>query len=152
MACLAWKCRTAATKDARRRLTVVLAGALVSFPLYLLLSFIARVRRLDVEGAFPHWLFGTSYVLYCVFPLTIAYAIVVQRAMDVRLILRQSVQYTLAQRDCLADPVERSFVRRAGHACCSPHAELRDNRFVDGRRCVGHFPAERSNAPFGGFH
>ena len=94
----------------------MLVGALISFPLYLLLSFIARLRSLDVESAFPPWLFGTSYVLYCVFPLTIAYAIVVQRAMDVRLILRQSVQYTLARRGviCVADRVERNFVRRAG--------------------------------------
>jgi phosphoserine phosphatase RsbU/P len=96
--CLAWKWRRAISKDARRRLSVVLVGALISFPPYLLLSFIARLRSLNVESAFPPWLFGTSYVLYCVFPLTIAYAILVQRAMDVRLILRQSLQYTLARR------------------------------------------------------
>jgi sigma-B regulation protein RsbU (phosphoserine phosphatase) len=47
---------------------------------------------------FPAWLFSASYLLYFVFPVTIAYAIVVQRAMDVRLILRHSVQYTLARR------------------------------------------------------
>ncbi len=98
IACLAWKWRTAVSKDARRRLSLVLAGALISFPLYLLLNFIAHLRHTDVESLFPAWLFGASYLLYFVFPATIAYAIVVQRAMDVRLILRQSLQYTLARR------------------------------------------------------
>ncbi|MBV9227255.1 MAG: hypothetical protein JOY85_24740 [Acidobacteriaceae bacterium] len=35
---------------------------------------------------------------YVIFPLTLAYVVVVQRAMDVRLIIRQSLQYTLARR------------------------------------------------------
>jgi sigma-B regulation protein RsbU (phosphoserine phosphatase) len=98
MACLAWKWHTAVSKDARRRLSVVLAGALISFPLFLFLSFVARLQHTDVESLFPAWLYGASYLLYFVFPATIAYAIVVQRAMDVRLILRQSLQYTLARR------------------------------------------------------
>ena len=96
--CLTWKWITATSKDARRRLSVVLAGAFISFPLSLVLSFLARLRGLDVESAFPPWLYSIAYVLYCVFPISIAYAIVVQRAMDVRLIVRQSVQYTLARR------------------------------------------------------
>ncbi len=95
---LAWKWRAATSKDARRRLRVVAAGALISFPLLQLLNFMARLRHVDVESAFPPWLYGASYVLYCLFPLSVAYAIVVQRAMDVRLILRQSLQYTLARR------------------------------------------------------
>jgi sigma-B regulation protein RsbU (phosphoserine phosphatase) len=89
---------SATSKDSRRRLSVVAAGALISFPLLQMLNFIARFKHVDVESAFPAWLYGASYVLYCLFPLSIAYAIVVQRAMDVRLILRQSLQYTLARR------------------------------------------------------
>lgn len=58
----------------------------------------ADFRHSHVEQIFPSWLYGTSYVLLFVFPITIAYAIVVQRAMDVRLIIRQSLQYTLAKR------------------------------------------------------
>jgi phosphoserine phosphatase RsbU/P len=98
MACLVWKWRIASSKDARRRLSVVLMGALISFPPSLLLSFVARLRNVDVEHLFPAWVYGTCYLLYCVFPIAVAYAILVQRAMDVRLILRQSLQYTLARR------------------------------------------------------
>jgi phosphoserine phosphatase RsbU/P len=37
-----------------------------------------------------------------IFPLTLAYVILVQRAMDVRMAIRQSVRYTLfARRSCL---------------------------------------------------
>jgi phosphoserine phosphatase RsbU/P len=96
--CLAWKWWTAKSIDARRRFRVVMFGALISFPLLQVLNLIARLRHVDVEGAFPAWLYGASYVLYCFFPLSVAYAIIVQRAMDVRLIVRQSLQYTLARR------------------------------------------------------
>jgi sigma-B regulation protein RsbU (phosphoserine phosphatase) len=110
MVCLAWKWFTAISTDARRRLSVVLAGALTSFPLFLVLNFLARLRSLDVESAFPPWLYGTAYILYCIFPISIAYAIVVQRAMDVRLIVRQSVQYTLARRGVIVLQITLSAI------------------------------------------
>ncbi len=98
LACLAWKWHLAASQDARRRLRLVVFGALVSFPLLLLLALIARLRHSQIEQLFPSWLYGTSYLLQFVFPLSVAYVIVVQRAMDVRLIIRQSLQYTLVRR------------------------------------------------------
>jgi sigma-B regulation protein RsbU (phosphoserine phosphatase) len=110
MACLAGKWRTATSKDARRRLSVVLTGALISFPPTLLLSFIARLRNAEVEHLFPAWLYGTCDLLYFVFPLTLTYAIVVQRAMDVRVIVRQSLQYTLARRGVIALQVVLSAI------------------------------------------
>jgi sigma-B regulation protein RsbU (phosphoserine phosphatase) len=116
VACLLWKWRTAVSKDARRRLSVVLAGALISFPLYLSLNIIAHLRNTEVEALFPAWLFGASYLLYFVFPATIAYAIVVQRAMDVRLILRQSLQYTLARRGVIVLQIVLSAILFAGLA------------------------------------
>jgi sigma-B regulation protein RsbU (phosphoserine phosphatase) len=116
MVCLAWKWCTAVSTDARRRLTVVLAGALISFPPFLLLTFFARLRHIDVESLFPAWLYSASYLLYFVFPVTIAYAIVVQRAMDIRLILRQSLQYTLARRGVIVLQAVLSVVLFAGLA------------------------------------
>ena len=124
LVCLAWKWITATSKDARRRLSVVLAGALLSFPLLLVLSFIARLRSRDVESAFPSWLYSIAYMLYCVFPISIAYAIVVQRAMDVRLILRQSVQYTLARRGVVVLQIALSAILFAALATFVARREL----------------------------
>ncbi|HEX7361986.1 MAG TPA: SpoIIE family protein phosphatase [Bryobacteraceae bacterium] len=95
--CLGWKLRFAGSLDSRRRLKLVFIGSLIS-SLVWVLQVIAHLRHSEVEQLFPSGLYGTSYVLICVFPITIAYAIVVQRAMDVRLIIRQSLQYTLAKR------------------------------------------------------
>jgi len=50
-----------------------------------------------MEQFFPPWLFLTAYVTLCFLPLTLAYVIVVQRAMDVRVVVRQGLQYALAR-------------------------------------------------------
>jgi sigma-B regulation protein RsbU (phosphoserine phosphatase) len=123
--CLIWKWWIATSKDARRRLRVVMVGALISFPLLQLLTFIARFRHLGgVEIAFPAWLYGASYVLYCAFPLSIAYAVVVQRAMDVRLILRQSLQYTLARRGVIVLQIVLTAILFAALATLISHHAL----------------------------
>ena len=36
-------------------------------------------------------------LLFCIFPLTLAYVIVTDRAMDLRMVIRQGVRYTLAR-------------------------------------------------------
>lgn len=89
------KLRSASTADARRRLRVLAVGSAISLgPL------------LFVFAALPYFGFnpskGSAYEIvvpfFVIFPLTLAYVVVVQRAMDVRLIIRQSLQYTLARR------------------------------------------------------
>jgi hypothetical protein len=42
--------------------------------------------------------FRTPATIYSLLPLTLSYVVVVQRAMDVRLVIRQGLQYTLARR------------------------------------------------------
>jgi len=96
--CLAWKRYLAKRGDAERRLRLVLIGALISLPLAPVLQIVAQLKHTQIEVLFPPWLYGASYVLEFVFPLAVAYVIVVHRAMDVRLIIRQSLQYTLARR------------------------------------------------------
>jgi sigma-B regulation protein RsbU (phosphoserine phosphatase) len=91
------KLRTASSSDARRRLQVLLAGSVVGLGSIVV-----------IWGLFPYfgiadpnnsrWLLFLSIVLMFFFPLTLAYVVIVQRAMDVRLIVRQSLQYTLARR------------------------------------------------------
>ncbi len=53
------------------------------------------------EDHFPNWLIIVVYLAFLLFPVTLAYVIVVQRAMDVRVVLRQGLQYTLARRGVL---------------------------------------------------
>lgn len=154
MACLAWKWHAAVSRDARRRLSVVLVGALISFPLLLFLNGVAILRHANLEQLFPAWLFGASYLLYFVFPLTIAYAIVVQRAMDVRLIVRQSLQYTLARRGVIVLQAALSAVLFAALAALvTTHAlSYAITVLCAGRRALGHFSAEWRDAPVGRLH
>ncbi len=50
----------------------------------------------------PAWLAIASSLLLLLFPLTMAYVIVVHRAMDVSVVLRQGLQYALAKNGVLA--------------------------------------------------
>jgi phosphoserine phosphatase RsbU/P len=94
--CAGAKLAIAVSRDAKRRLRLLLAGAIVSFtPLYSM-SLVAVLMGRQMEQYFPRWLFLTAYVMLCLFPLTIAYVIVVQRALDVRVVIRQGLQYAFA--------------------------------------------------------
>jgi sigma-B regulation protein RsbU (phosphoserine phosphatase) len=59
---------------------------------------VASAKHQEVELYFPQWLYGSTYILWFLFPVTLAYVILVQRAMDVRIVLRQGIQYALARR------------------------------------------------------
>ena len=84
----------AISPDARRRLRLLYWGATVALtPLLIVGIAIWLTKRLDL----PDWALGAALVLFCLFPLTLAYVIVVQRAMDVRVVLRQGLQYALAR-------------------------------------------------------
>jgi phosphoserine phosphatase RsbU/P len=89
--------RTASSPDARRRLQVLLAGSAVGLGSILVIwGLLPYFGIADPNNS--RWLLFLSIVLMFFFPLTLAYVVIVQRAMDVRLILRQSLQYTLARR------------------------------------------------------
>jgi phosphoserine phosphatase RsbU/P len=53
------------------------------------------------EAYFPYWVSELVYLMFLLLPVTLAYVIVVQRAMDVRVVIRQGLQYTLARRGVL---------------------------------------------------
>jgi sigma-B regulation protein RsbU (phosphoserine phosphatase) len=90
---MAYRAYTEPQRDARRRLWLVLAGAGLSVaPLVAFLVGLALgVRNL------PEWVFLIIVGPLLLFPLTMAYAIVVHRAMDVRVVVRQGLQYLLAR-------------------------------------------------------
>lgn len=82
--------------DARRRLRLLYWGATVSMAPALLGSAIAALEKTSYDQL-PLWITYPSLLMLLLFPLTLAYVIVVQRAMDVRVVVRQSLQYGLAK-------------------------------------------------------
>lgn len=85
--------------DARRRLGVVAAGSLLGLSpalAVLLLSTFAGRTLFEIGRAYP-WIFGAALLLTALFPLSLAYTVIVQRALDVRIFLRQGTRYALAR-------------------------------------------------------
>ncbi|HEX8145001.1 MAG TPA: SpoIIE family protein phosphatase [Pyrinomonadaceae bacterium] len=85
------------TPDARRRLRLMLAGTATSLTPMLIVIIIGRVQGNRLGQGIPPWITVTALLLLFLFPLTLAYVIVVQRALDVRVVIRQGVQYALAR-------------------------------------------------------
>jgi sigma-B regulation protein RsbU (phosphoserine phosphatase) len=86
------KRRMLAEPDARRRLVVLIAGcsiAVLPIAVYVLVD-------LGILKALPPWLNIVFLIMLLFFPATMAYVIVVQRAMDIRIIVRTGVRYALA--------------------------------------------------------
>jgi len=91
------KHRSAISADAKRRLRLLAASATIALGPFFLLRAISLMMDLNLEEYFPEWLWFGTYVLYYLFPLALAYLIVVHRAMDVRVVMRQGLQYALAK-------------------------------------------------------
>jgi tRNA A-37 threonylcarbamoyl transferase component Bud32 len=100
-----WKLETVTD---RRRFRVLVFGALAAMVFYL-----PRVIGTSLINLSPwfYQFFDSPYVyMACtlgmlIFPMSFAYAILKQRLFDVRVIIRQGVQYALARRVLLAIPV-----------------------------------------------
>jgi len=87
--------------DARRRLSLVLWGTAVGMGPLIIMDVVSNVKDQALEVLFPWWAFVPAYMLIALVPITFAYVIVVQRAMEVRLVLRQGLRYALARRGVL---------------------------------------------------
>jgi phosphoserine phosphatase RsbU/P len=96
-AALGYKSGTDPSPDARRRLKILQTGASVSLLPILLLVFYSLFRQADLFSYVPWPLTVTSLLFLALFPLTLAYAIVVERAMDLRFVIRRSLQYAMAR-------------------------------------------------------
>ena len=97
---LALKLTSAKSSDNRRRVKVLLFGLALTLVPLTLLDVIARVLHVS-EGDLPVWLLIPTFPLILSFPVTMAYVTVVQRALDVSVVIRQSLQYALARRGVL---------------------------------------------------
>ena len=83
--------------DAKRRLKWLYWGMTASLgPLFLFILYSWLFKK--ALDSLPQSLVIAMILLLFIFPATLAYVIVVQKAMDVRVALRQGVQYALAQR------------------------------------------------------
>jgi phosphoserine phosphatase RsbU/P len=84
-------------KDIRRRLGVVAAGSLIGLTPVLILLVTSTVSAKAILDTAPSWTLLTIAVLFMFFPLSLAYTVIVQRALDLRIILRQGTRYAFAR-------------------------------------------------------
>jgi sigma-B regulation protein RsbU (phosphoserine phosphatase) len=89
------KLRTASSAGARRRLQVLLAGSIVGLGSILIIFGLLPLLGVADPGDIL-WLDFLAIFLMLFFPLTLAYVVIVQRAMDVRILLRMGSKYLLA--------------------------------------------------------
>lgn len=94
---LAAKFQLAVSADAKRRLRLLFSGAVLSLTPVLVLLIASAVLGVSMEQYFPEWATVAAWLMFFLFPLTLAYVIVVHRAMDVRVVIRQGLQYTVAR-------------------------------------------------------
>ncbi len=97
-AILSHKAFTIKNPDSRRRLKLMSFGTTLAMtPVFLIILYGTII---GARGSFfdfvPKWLAIFALLMMLLFPLTMAYVIVVHRAMDVRVVVRQGLQYALA--------------------------------------------------------
>ena len=90
------KMSQAVTPDAKRRLRLLYVGSIVSMGPACILFVTQNIRGGELERLLPEWFVLSALSLMLLFPITLAYVIVVHRAMDVRVVIRQGLQYGLA--------------------------------------------------------
>jgi sigma-B regulation protein RsbU (phosphoserine phosphatase) len=94
---LSYKAAKELNPDAKRRLRVLFWGGNVSLtPIFLLILWSWFTRHAASDA--PSGVYLGTILLLFVFPMTLAYVIVVERALDVRVVIRQGLQYALARR------------------------------------------------------
>ena len=83
--------------DAKRRLRFLYWGAVVAFTPALVPTMYALLQGKNPSELFPSWVMTVLVIPLLLFPLTLTYVIVVQKAMGVGVAIRQGLQYTLAR-------------------------------------------------------
>ncbi len=96
------KLRSASTADARRRLRVLTAGTAIGVGALLLVFVAGRHFGLKFDSVSGFWITLAGGLVFMVAPFTLAYVVLVQRAMDVRMIVRAGTRYVMAKAFLLA--------------------------------------------------
>jgi sigma-B regulation protein RsbU (phosphoserine phosphatase) len=94
---LVQKLRSSSSADLRRRLRVLLSGTGIGIGA--LLVVFALLPRIGYSPFHPGraWLIYLGSTLFLLAPFSLAYVVLVQRAMDVRILVRQGTKYALAK-------------------------------------------------------
>jgi sigma-B regulation protein RsbU (phosphoserine phosphatase) len=100
-ALLGYKSGTLPSADARRRLRLLWTGTGVGLAPLLGLVIVALRSGTAIGQGLPNWITAPALAAMALFPLTLAYTIVVERALDVGVVLRQGLQYALARNGIL---------------------------------------------------
>lgn len=91
------KLRSASTADARRRLRVLTVGMTIGMGSLLIVFTV--LPWFGINGWHPRdiWIRYIGLLLFMLAPLSLGYVVVVQRALDVRVLLRMGTRYALAK-------------------------------------------------------
>src|SRR5580658_2000239 len=82
------KLRSASTEDARRRLRVLTTGMSIGMGSLLIVFVLLPHFGITGSTTTSYWIRSAGALLFMLAPLTLAYVVVVQRALDVRVLLR----------------------------------------------------------------
>ena len=85
------------TGDARRRLRVLYFGSVIGLSPLFVLVVISLVRKTEFGQGMSNWVLVPVLTALLFFPLSLAYVVVVQRAMDLRILIRQGTKYFFAR-------------------------------------------------------
>jgi sigma-B regulation protein RsbU (phosphoserine phosphatase) len=100
-AAIADKSFRSTNRDTRRRLRLLYAGATASLGpvcIFIIIGLVTGTPFYEMESPLLEFFL---FFMILGFPLTMAYVIVVERAMDVRVVIRQGLQYLLASKGVL---------------------------------------------------
>ncbi len=97
LASLVWNGLRADRAETRRKLRVIMWGTVAGFVPFLLLFAVSLwVRRNYYD--FPFWVWAPTVLCTFLLPLSMAYAVVKHRVLDVPVLLKRSARYLLVQR------------------------------------------------------
>jgi phosphoserine phosphatase RsbU/P len=91
------KLRTASTADARRRLRVLTAGMSVGLGALIIVFVVLPYFGITGNETRHYWIRYLGAYLFMVAPFTLAYVMLVQRALDIRVLVRMGTRYALAK-------------------------------------------------------
>ncbi len=83
--------------DARRRLRILYFGSIIGLSPSFVLFVISLVRKTNFGQDINNWVMVTVLATLLLFPLSLAYVVVVQRALDLRILIRQGTKYFFAR-------------------------------------------------------
>jgi phosphoserine phosphatase RsbU/P len=91
------KTATLTNRDAKRRLQLLRWGSAVALIPIGILAFYQLFSGDRQNNGIPGWLIIAVCVIFFIFPITLVYVVVAERAMNVGMVVRQSMRYTLAK-------------------------------------------------------